>query len=118
MTGSARTERRGRAAEAAALALLLVKGYLPVARRFRSPAGEIDLIVRRGRLVAYVEVKARRTAQSAAEAVGPAQRRRIARAAEDFLKRRPDLARLDQRFDVVLVVPWRPPRHLADAWRG
>ncbi len=117
MTGSARTERYGRFAESLSLALLRLKGYRVIARRFRSPAGEIDLIVRRGSLVAYVEVKARRDIASAAESLGPAQRQRIRRAAGHFLKGRPDLAGLDHRFDVMLVLPWSVPNHIVDAWR-
>ena len=117
MTGSARTERVGRLAEFASLVVLLFKGYRVIARRFRSPAGEIDLIVRRGRRIAYVEVKARRDAARAAESVGAPQRRRIRRAAAHFLKLRPDLAAFDQRFDVMLVVPWAVPDHIMDAWQ-
>jgi len=55
---------------------------------------------------------------SAAESVLPRQRRRIGRAASAFLMTRPDLAVLTLRFDVMLVVPRRPPRHLAAAWRS
>ena len=117
MTGSARTERFGRVAECLSLVLLRLKGYRVIARRFRSPAGEIDLIVRRGRLVAYVEVKARRDIASAAASLGTAQRRRIRRTAEHFLKGRPDLAELDHRFDVVQVAPWSVPGHIVDAWQ-
>lgn len=111
-------ERLGHGAEARALWWLRLKGYRPVARRFRCPAGEIDLIVRRGRVLAFVEVKAREDAAAAAEAVSPRQRQRILRAAEAFLQRRPELAKLDQRFDAVLVAPGRRPRHLPDAWRA
>ncbi len=117
MTGSARTERFGRIAESLSLALLRLKGYRVVERRFRSPAGEIDLIVRRGGLVAYVEVKARRDPTIVAESLASEQRRRISRAAQHFLKRRPDLAGLDHRFDVMLVTPWAAPSHIVDAWR-
>ena len=100
-----------------ALAVLRLKGYRVIERRFRSPVGEIDLIVRRGRVVAYVEVKARRDAAAAAYAIGTDQRRRIRRAAEYFLKGRPDLAGLDHRFDAMLVVPWAVPVQIADAWQ-
>jgi putative endonuclease len=112
-----RAERRGRAAELICLWHLRLRGYRVVARRFRVPSGEIDLIVRRGRVLAAVEVKARGDFERAGEAIHERQRRRIARAFEHFLKARPDLAHLDPRFDVMLVVPRRLPRHLADAWR-
>ncbi|MBP5858761.1 YraN family protein [Marivibrio halodurans] len=110
-------ERRGRRSEALALWWLRLKGYRVLARRARTPVGEIDLIVRRGGLIAAVEVKARPDLASAAESLGPAQRRRVARAFAHWLTHRPALAALDQRFDLVLVVPGRRPRHIPDAWR-
>lgn len=110
-------ERLGHGAEAKALWWLRLKGYRLVARRFRSPAGEIDLIVRRGRLLAFVEVKAREKAATAAESIGVRQRQRILRAAEAFLQQRPELAGLAQRFDAVFVAPGRRPIHQPDAWR-
>ena len=112
-----RAQRRGRLAELLCLWHLRLRGYRIVARRFRVPSGEIDLIARRGRVLAAVEVKARGDDAAAGAAVQARQRRRIARALEHFLASRPDLAGLDARFDVMLVVPRRLPRHLADAWR-
>jgi putative endonuclease len=70
-----------------------------------------------GYRVLAVEVKARADDTAAAEALQPMQRQRIRNAAAAFLARRPDLAGLDLRFDVVLVVPRRLPRHIQDAWR-
>lgn len=110
--------RRGHRAEALAAWWLRLKGYRIEARGFRAPAGEIDLIARRGRVLALVEVKARRSLEAAGEAIAPRQRRRIARAAEAYLQRRPALANLELRFDAVLIVPGRLPRHLPDAWRS
>lgn len=110
--------RSGRRAEALAAWWLRLKGYRIEARGFRAPAGEIDLIARRGRVLALVEVKARRSLEAAGEAIAPRQRRRIARAAEAYLQRRPALANLELRFDAVLIVPGRLPRHLPDAWRN
>src|ERR1700751_454209 len=77
--------RLGLSAETRAAALLLAKGYRIVARRWRSPVGEIDLVVRRGRLLVFVEVKARVRLAVAAEAVPERQRRRIVAAAEAWL---------------------------------
>ncbi len=111
------TDRRGRNAERLAAWLLTLKGYRILARRFASPVGEIDLIARRGDLLLFVEVKRRDSFESGAAALRPAQRRRISRAAEAFLRDRPQLARLRLRFDLVLVAPGRLPRHLPDAWR-
>ena len=110
-------ERSGRLAELLCLWHLRCRGYRVLARRYRVPAGEIDLIVRRGRVLAAVEVKARADFAQAGEAVSARQRRRIARALDQFLAQRPDLRALDCRFDVMLVAPGRLPRHLADAWR-
>jgi putative endonuclease len=110
-------EAWGRWAESLAAWSLRLRGYRIVARRFRTPLGEIDLVVRRGRLVAVVEVKARGELDQALLALTPRQRQRSARAAELFLARYPDLAGHTLRFDLVAIRPWRLPRHLADAWR-
>lgn len=110
-------ERRGRRAETLAAWLLRGKGYRILDRRFRVGAGEIDLVARRGRTIAFVEVKARASHAAAAEAVSPMQRRRIAAAAHAWLGRHPACAGCDLRFDAVLVAPRRPPRHVPDAWR-
>jgi len=107
----------GAGAETLCTLALRLQGYRILARRFRAPVGEIDIVARRGALLSFVEVKARRDFDRAAEALGPRQRRRIHRAALQFLKRRPDLAGCAIRFDVMLVAPWRWPRHVADAWR-
>ncbi len=107
---------RGQRAEALAAWWLRLKGYRILVRGFRVAAGEIDLIARRGRLIALIEVKARPSLEQARAAILPRQRERIARAAEVFLQRHPELAGLDLRFDVVLLAPGRLPRHLANAW--
>jgi putative endonuclease len=109
--------RRGRLAEAMCRWHLRLRGWRIVASGWRCPSGEIDILARRGRVLAIVEVKSRADLGAAAAAVLPRQRRRIARAASAFLIARPDLAELSPRFDVMLVAPFRPPRHLADAWR-
>jgi putative endonuclease len=117
--GRGELERAGRLAEALAAWSLRLRGYRVLARRFRTPVGEIDLVVRRGRCVAFVEVKARRGGDEALHALGSRQRARIARAAEWFLKRHPQhaAAGCTLRFDLVTVVPWRLPRLIPDAWR-
>lgn len=109
-------ERYGRAAEALAAIYLRLKGYHIVARDLRTPVGEIDLIACRGNTIVFVEVKARTAA--AEEVLTPAQRRRIVRAAELFLARRPAFARLDVRFDLLLIGRRRWPRHLQAAFRA
>lgn len=108
--------QRGSRAEAACAFWLRLQGYRVLARRFRSPVGEVDLVVRRGNLLAFVEVKSRPTLDQALQAVTPGQRRRVVRAAEAFLAINPSLATLDMRFDLMAVAPWRRPRHLPGAW--
>ena len=109
--------RHGHLAEALAAALLLVKGFKLLARRYKTPLGEIDLIVKRGRVIAFVEVKARAFERDALESVGRAEERRMVDAADLWLAKHPDAAGLDLRYDMVVVAPWRLPKHLPDAFR-
>ena len=92
------------------------RGYRIVARGFRSTVGEIDIVARRGQVLAFVEVKARKDLDAAAQSLRPRQAGRIVRTAGAFIQSRPALSALDQRFDVILVVPWKLPVHLGDAW--
>jgi putative endonuclease len=108
-------EREGRWAEHAAAAALILRGYRILARRHRTPYGELDLIARRGRRIAFVEVKYRRTREAAGAALEAIQSRRIYDAAEHWLSRYPALADYEQGFDVMLVMPWRWPVLLRDA---
>jgi putative endonuclease len=110
-------QRRGVSAESLCRWHLRLRGWRIVASDWRCPSGEIDILARRGGVLAIIEVKSRRDLASAVAAVLPRQRRRIARAASAFLLMRPDLAELALRFDVMLVAPLRLPRHLPDAWR-
>lgn len=115
-------EGRGRTAERRAAWLLRFKGYSIVAQRFR-PAksfglGEVDIVARRGRMLAFVEVKARPSASEGLFAISPSQQARILKAAEHFLKVRPAYRGWPMRFDAVVLEHGRFwPRHLADAWR-
>ncbi len=110
-----RRYRLGRSAELAAILALAAKGFRPIGRRVVMPTGEIDLIVARGRHLAFVEVKARRSEEAAEASIGDAQRRRIHRAADLWLARHPAFRDYDVTFDVVFVLPWRWPRHLVNA---
>jgi putative endonuclease len=95
---------------------LRLAGWRILARNLRLPQGEIDIVARRGAVVAFVEVKTRAEVAIAVEAVTARQRWRIRRAAAAFLARRPELAGLVFRFDAILVVGlW--PRHVPDAWQ-
>ena len=109
--------RRGRRGEWLAVLWLRCKGYRILARDLRLPVGEIDIVAVRDRTVAIVEVKARDSLAEAAESVSPRQRRRIAQAARWFAASRPNLNTHAIRFDALLIVPGRWPRHFADAWR-
>jgi putative endonuclease len=108
--------RTGLSAESRAAAWLIAKGYSILARRFRSPFGEIDIVARRRRLVAFVEVKARASLDEAAYAVTSRQQRRIVEAAQAWLMTHPEHAELDMRFDVMLIAPGHLPRHLLAAF--
>lgn len=109
-------QRRGRRAEWLAALWLRCKGYRILARDWRTSQGEVDLIARRGDVLAAVEVKTRTSMAGGIEAVSPRQRRRIARAALAYLGRLPDGAKLNLRFDVVVIVPFRTPYHIMRAW--
>jgi len=109
-------ERGGRSAETLCVLWLMLRGWRVLARRSRHPVGEIDIVAARGRTVAFIEVKAWRDVAAAAESIAPRQQERIARAAEAFLQRHPHFAGHHQRFDVMLVAPWRLPVHIPNAW--
>jgi putative endonuclease len=112
-----RAQRRGRLAEWLCCWHLRLRGWRIVARDWRCPAGEIDILARRGGRLAIIEVKSRGEVADAASALAPRQRRRIGRAAQAFLLSRPDLAGLELRFDIMLVARGHLPRHWKGAWR-
>jgi putative endonuclease len=119
-TGEASSERigryrRGRFSELVAAVALLAKGYRILARRCRTPYGEIDLIAVRGRRLAFVEVKRRATQADAEAAIATRQALRIGRAAEFWVSRNPRYREHVQGLDVVLVTPGRLPVHVPDA---
>ena len=96
---------------------LRLRGYRILARRYRSPVGEIDIVAQRGRTLVAAEVKARRVHAEAVAAVLPRQQNRIANAMAHFLSRQPRAGDLAIRFDVIVVRPRRWPVHVVDAWR-
>jgi putative endonuclease len=110
--------RLGISAESRAATYLMAKGFRIVARRWKSSVGEIDIIARRGRLLAFVEVKARDRFDDAAECFTVRQQRRIAAAAAAWLADHPDDADSDIRFDAMLVTPGRLPRHIPAAFES
>lgn len=110
-------ERGGRRAESLAAWWLRLKGWTVLARRVRTPVGEVDLVARRGRTVSFVEVKARGTDLEAAHALDDWRLRRVAAAAEALV---PRFAKAgdDVRIDAIVIVPRRLPRHLINVWQG
>jgi putative endonuclease len=112
-----RAERGGRRAERLAALWLQLKGWKILGRRVRTPVGEVDLVARRGRTVAFVEVKARASAEEAGWALDEWRLRRVAAAAEalaHIYARDGD----DVRLDAIFIVPRRLPRHMANIWHG
>jgi putative endonuclease len=112
-----RAETWGRRAETLAAWWLRLKGYRVLARRVRTPFGEVDLVIRKGRTLVFVEVKARLDAARAAASVTHVTQRRVSRASNALLARfGRDCEAV--RIDVVLVSPWRLPQHIVGAWCG
>lgn len=108
----------GISAESRAAAWLIAHGYRILARRWKSPAGEIDIIAARRHTLIFVEVKARATLDDAAEAVTERQKQRIAAAAEVWFGAHPMPAIRDIRFDAILVAPGKLPRHITGAFES
>jgi putative endonuclease len=110
-------EKRGRQAERIAAWWLRLKGWQIVGWRLRTAAGEVDLVARKGAMLAFVEVKARGSAAEIDLAIDERRLARVAAAAEILWH---DLAKAgdDMRIDVILLAPARPPRHLANVWHG
>lgn len=108
-------ETRGREGETRAAWFLRMKGWRILDRRVRTPAGEVDLVARRGKLVAFVEVKARATATELDFAIDAYRLRRVAAAAEYLMPRYAGPGD-DIRVDVILIAPGTLPRHIENAW--
>jgi putative endonuclease len=109
-------EAFGHRGEALAALYLRAKLYRIIGRRFKTPVGEIDLIAQRFGVTVFVEVKARKRAETEAETLGAINRRRIVRAAQYYLMRHPHLAETPLRFDVIFLARGRLPRHLKNAF--
>jgi len=112
-----KAERGGRRAERLAAWWLRLKGWRILAVRARTPVGEVDLVARRGRTLAFIEVKARASEGAAAWALDDWRLRRVAAAAEALIPRytrEGDIVRID----AIFVVPRRWPRHMTNVWHG
>jgi putative endonuclease len=110
-------EKRGRAAETLGCWYLRLHGWRILARRARVRGGEVDIVARRGRTIAFVEVKARANDRTAAFALDQWRLRRVAAAAEQLAPRY--MREGDElRIDALFILPRRWPTHLANVWQG
>lgn len=109
--------RYGVWAEIIAAWFLRLKGYRVLARRYKTPVGEIDLVAKRGRSIAFIEVKARQKIDDALAAVTPSMQSRIIRAAQYFMSRHTNYGDMALRFDLMAMAPPFYIRHLDNAWR-
>ncbi|WP_421847750.1 YraN family protein [Novosphingobium sp.] len=109
-------ERRGRRGESLAAWYLWAGGWRILARRQRVGAGEVDLVARKGRTVAFIEVKWRASQAALDQAIDARRLRRVARAAEALAPRFAGPGD-DIRIDVILLAPGHWPRHMANVWQ-
>ena len=110
-------EKRGRSAETIAAWYLRMHGWRILVRRARVPGGEVDIVARRGRTLAFVEVKARADTDAAALSLDEWRLRRVAVAAERLMERYMD--GIDEvRIDAIFIVPFRWPIHMPNVWQG
>ncbi|WP_422373966.1 YraN family protein [Roseibium sp.] len=122
--GHVDTEKRRRAhalglsAENLAAWYLRLTGWRILKHRYKTKAGEIDLIAKRRKTVAFVEVKARRTRRAALEAVTPASQRRITKAAKIFVSRHAKAGFYTLRFDIIVIRPWALPERIVNAFEA
>lgn len=113
----------GIAAEKTAAIFLRLKGYRIIAGRYHNPKGEIDILAVKGKVLAVVEVKARQNFSQCAYSIPPWKQKKILGALEWLMAGGGKISGLAMageriiRFDAVLIVPWRLPKHLKDAWR-
>lgn len=111
-TSARQAVRTGLGAEWLAIGLLTLKGYRVLSRRYGGKGGEIDLIARRGRLIIFVEVKARAAINDAATAITPEKIRLMNRRIRDWRARNPWANGVSLRADAVFVGRGHWPRHV------
>lgn len=110
-------EKRGRKGEAIAAWWLRFRGWRILDQRLKTPWGEVDIVARRGRTLAFIEVKTRTKNTDLATAIDGWRLRRVAAAAEQLLPRYAKGTE-NMQIDVILVAPWRWPHHLVNVWHG
>ncbi len=104
-------EARGRRAEFWAALWLSLKGYRILVQRAKTPMGELDLVARKGEILAIIEVKARATLEAGLASISWHQQQRLVRGAASFVGRKPELSGLFIRYDLMIMRPWRLPHH-------
>ncbi|MGV3512052.1 MAG: YraN family protein [Novosphingobium sp.] len=109
-------EQQGRRAEWLAAWWLRLQGWRILAQRVKLKTGEVDLIARKGRTVAFVEVKWRRDASQLGASIDAHRLRRVAKAAEMLAGKHAGPGD-DVRIDVILMAPGTWPRRIANAWQ-
>jgi putative endonuclease len=116
-TRDARQKARifGLRAERLAVLLLRLKGYSILDCRFNVRGGEIDIVARRGEIIAFVEVKVRQSLDDAFLAIDAAKRRHLSHAVKVWLSGHPWAVAFSLRGDAIYIAPWRWPRHLCAA---
>ena len=113
-----KAEKWGKTAELLAGAYLMLKGYKPQGYRIKTPVGELDLIMKKNKTLAFIEVKARKKTPYLLDSISEKQKRRILKSAAYWLSKRPDLAQNTLRFDVVLVSKWIHIKHIQNAFQA
>ncbi len=108
--------RDGRRSEWLCALILIAKGYRLIGFRLKTHEAEIDILAVKAGAVAVIEVKRRASLAEALEAVTPRQRDRLIAAARQLVARRPDLAHVAVRLDLMALAPGRWPRHIRGAW--
>lgn len=116
MTLKQKTYQQGLLAEQIAALFLLCKGYKVLERRYKTPMGEIDLVVKKGKKIIFVEVKKRKKLDQALYSISPHQQYRIQKTALGFIKKNPHYQDFDLRFDVIYFSKRFWPHHLLNAW--
>lgn len=115
--------KRGLKAEKTAVRWLRMKGYQILAERYKNAFGEVDILAKKGNVLALVEVKARKTYRECAESITPAKQQRQIKAAKSLLAYPGVYAKffnssqVQVRFDVMMIRPWRLPRHMINAFQ-
>lgn len=106
----------GQEGEYFALLLLRLKGYKCLARNYKTPLGEIDLVMKKRKEIIFVEVKSRPTQKEALEALRDAQKKRILKSGQWFLNQHKEYTHYQYRFDVIAIAPKTWPKHIQNAW--